>query len=87
MTLRVGEFAEAEWESGVAFIYRLEPEEKAYLDKDNLMLSDFYSDLSDIAYPRVLSTVGADAVFTELYEVSVTDIPANTTVVATFGSN
>ena len=85
MTLAVGDFCEAEWESGVAFIYRLDPEDEEYKNEDNLMLSDFYSDLSDRLYPELLSEVGAAAEFTELYgDISVVDIPANTVIVANF---
>ena len=86
MKLSVGSFAEAEWESGVAFLYRLDVDEDEYKNKDNLMLSDFYSDLSDRLYPELLSEVGASAEFTELMSrVSVLDIPANTILIATFG--
>ncbi len=85
MELSVGEFGEAEWESGVAFIYRLDVEDNAYKDEDNLMFSDFYSDLSDILYPELLLTVGKSAEFTEHFNaVSVVDIPYNTLFVASF---
>lgn len=86
MNLSVGSFGEAEWESGVAFIYRLNVDENEYKNKDNLMLSDFYSDLADRLYPELLSEVGVAAEFTELISrVSVLDTPANTRLVATFG--
>lgn len=85
MQLSVGRFAEAEWESGTAFIYRLDVAEGAYRNTDNVMFSDFYSDLSGLLYPEMLSEVGKSAEFTELFDgVSVVDIPSNTVIVATF---
>lgn len=88
MQLPVGSFAEAEWESGTAFLYRLDIDEEAYKDEDNMMLSDFYSDLSDIFYPELLAEVGASAEFTELFNnVSVVGTPYNTELVATFSED
>lgn len=78
-SLEVGEFGEAEWESDVAFVYRLDNEEGAYKNDDNLMFSDFYSDLSDRLYPETLAAIGEAVVFTDLYgEISPLDIPMNT---------
>lgn len=78
LTMEVGDYAEVECSIGTCFIYRYEPKEGAYTDKDNLFFSDFYSDASDYLYRQSLKELSVLVEFREIYDaIDTLAVPKN----------
>ena len=78
LKMKVGEYAEVDCSLGKCFIYKLEPEEKAYQNEENLFLSDFYSDAAVYLYTEAVKTLSSEVVFKENYEqIDLLSIPVN----------
>ena len=87
LEMELGDYAEASWdvdlnpdteETGVCFIYKCENVSGAYVDEENLMFSDFYSDAATYHYTETVSEISPYVEFKEKYsELDPVAIPSN----------
>ena len=76
--MEIGEYAEVDCRIGKCFIYKCEPEAKAYQNEDNLFLSDFYADAAVYLYTKAVEALATDVTFKEEYgEIDLLSIPVN----------
>lgn len=67
LEMQIGEYRRTEYSEGVCFIYKYEPEEGAYDDKDNVFFSDFLADAATYHYDKVLSELIPTVTFRDRY--------------------
>lgn len=78
LSLKIGEYAEAECEIGTCFIYRYEVKDGAYSDSENLFFSDFYSDAADALYRETLDELSVLVEFRAHFDaIDALSVPKN----------
>ena len=78
LSLKVGEYAEADCDIGTCFIYRYDVKKGAYSDSSNVFFSDFYSDAADSLYSKTLDELSVLVEFRKHFdEIDALSVPKN----------
>ncbi len=79
ITMKVGEFAEADYPNGKCYIYKCEPQRGAYANTDyEIYFEDFYTDAAEYLYQKTIKLSTESVKLKEsFYSIDIISIPQN----------